>query len=101
MWLLVLFVVILLVAAGAGHHSSGSASTSSSASSNSSLSCSGSQTVTAHAGDNLTLLVENHVSGSYSTHSVVDKVVHMNGIADRNLIFANQQYQLPVTCNGH
>jgi hypothetical protein len=97
MWLLVLLVVILLVAAGAGHHASGSASTSNSAS----LSCTGSQTVTAHHGDNLTLLVETHVSGSYRTQSVVDKVVDMNGIADRDLIFANQQYQLPVNCNGH
>jgi hypothetical protein len=62
--------------------------------------CTGSQTVTAHRGDNLTILVENHVSGSYATQQVVDQVVEMNGIASRNVIHANHQYRLPTTCNG-
>jgi hypothetical protein len=100
MLLLALLVVVLLVAATEGAHQSGSASTSGSAGTASSQGCVGSQTVTAHNGDNLTVLVENHVTGSYDTQRVVDIVVDMNGIADRNLIYANQQYRLPENCNG-
>jgi len=56
--------------------------------------------VTVHDGDNLTVLVENHVSGSYATRQVVDIVVEMNGIANRNVIHANQHIRLPTTCTG-
>jgi hypothetical protein len=73
----------------------------SSAHTDSSQYCAGSQTVTAHDGDNLTRLVENHVSGSYETQRVVDIVVDMNGIANRDLIYANQQYRLPITCSNY
>jgi hypothetical protein len=66
----------------------------------SSQGCTGSQTVVAHDGDNLTVLVENHVSGSYATQRVVDIVVDMNDIANRDLIYAGQAYRLPVTCTG-
>ena len=66
----------------------------------SSRGCTGSQTVTAHNGDNLTVLVENHVSGSYSVEQVVDIVANMNGIANRNVIRANQQYRFPTSCSG-
>lgn len=90
-----LLVLILLVAATVGPHRSGSAPTGSSAHTTSSQYCVGAQTVTAHDGDNLTLLVENHAGGSYDTQRVVDIVVDMNGIANRDLIYANQQYQLP------
>ena len=66
----------------------------------SSQGCTGSQTVTAHNGDDLTVLVENHVGGSYTTEQVVEIVMNMNGIANRNVIYANQQYRLPTTCSG-
>jgi hypothetical protein len=98
MWLLVLLAVILLVASAGGSHSSGSAASSSAPMS--SQGCTGSQTVTAHEGDDLTVLVETHVSGSYDTQKVVDIAVDMNDIGNRNLIYANQQYRLPVTCSG-
>jgi hypothetical protein len=100
MWLIVLLGVILLVAAAGHTQGSGSGSTNSSAETMSSQGCTGSQTVTAHNGDNLTALVEDHVSGSYTTQRVVDIVVDMNGIANRNLIYAGQEYRLPVTCSG-
>jgi hypothetical protein len=51
-------------------------------------------------GDNLTVLVENHVSGSFSVEQVVDIVADMNGIANRNVIRANQQIRLPTSCSG-
>ena len=100
MFLLALFVVILLVAATEGAHGSGTAATSQSGATTTSQGCTGSQTITAHNGDDLTLLVEQHVDGTYDTRQVVDIVVHMNGIANRDLIYANQQYRLPVTCGG-
>jgi hypothetical protein len=77
-----------------------SSSTSSSTSATSSQGCTGSQTVTAHSGDNLTALVEENVGGSYSTQQVVSVVVDMNSVADSNVIQANQQYRLPTTCGG-
>ena len=60
--------------------------------------CTGSQTVTARNGDNLTVMVENNVSGSYSVEQVVDIVANMNGIANRNVIRAGQQYRFPTHC---
>lgn len=77
-----------------------SGSTSNFTPTTSSQGCTGSQTVTAHNGDDLAVLVENHVGGSYATEQVVDIVMNMNGIANRNVIYANQQYRLPTTCNG-
>ncbi len=77
-----------------------SQSTSSVTRSTSSPGCTGSQTVTAHNGDTLTVLVDNHVGGSYTTAQVVDVVMDMNGIANRDVIYANQQYRLPTTCSG-
>jgi hypothetical protein len=84
-----LAVILLVTAACKPDGSNGSTS---------SHGCTGSQTVTAHRGDTLTILVENHVSGSYATQRVVDRVVQMNGIANRNVIHANQRYRLPTTC---
>ena len=57
--------------------------------------CTGSQTVTVQNGDTLTVLVENHVSGSFSVEQVVNIVADTNGIANRNVIRANQQIRLP------
>jgi hypothetical protein len=51
-------------------------------------------------GDNLTVLVENHVSGSFSVEQVVNIVADTNGIANRNVIRTNQQIRLPTSCNG-
>jgi hypothetical protein len=62
--------------------------------------CTGSQTVTVQNGDTLTVLVENHVSGSFSVEQVVNIVADTNGIANRNVIHANQQIRLPTSCNG-
>ena len=62
--------------------------------------CAGSQTVTVQNGDTLTVLVENHVSGSFSVEQVVNIVADTNGIANRNVIRANQQIRLPTSCNG-
>lgn len=60
--------------------------------------CTGSQTVVARNGDNLTVLVENNVGGSFSVEQVVDIAADMNGIANRNVIHANQQLRLPTHC---
>jgi len=51
-------------------------------------------------GDTLTVLVENHVSGSFSVEQVVNIVADTNGIANRNVIHANQQIRLPTSCSG-
>jgi hypothetical protein len=90
-----LLAVIVLFTAGCDPNESILQSTSTS-----SQGCTGSQTVTAHNGDDLTVLVENHVGGSYTTEQVVEIVMNMNGIANRNVIYANQQYRLPTTCSG-
>jgi hypothetical protein len=62
--------------------------------------CTGSQTITVQNGDTLTVLVENHVSGSFSVEQVVNIVADTNGIANRNVIHANQQIRLPTSCTG-
>jgi hypothetical protein len=90
--------ILLLCTAACNPDGSSSQSTNRVIVNQSSHGCTGSQTVTAHNGDNLTVLVENHVSGSYSTEQVVDIVANMNGIANRNVIHANQQYRLPTHC---
>ena len=99
-WLLGLLAVILLFTAACNPNGSTSQSTSRFTGARSSHGCTGSQTVTVHDGDNLTVLVENHVSGSYSVEQVVDIVANMNGIANRNVIRANQQYRFPTSCSG-
>ena len=60
--------------------------------------CTGSQTITVQNGDTLTVLVQNHVSGSYSVEQVVNIVANTNGIANANVIHANQQLRLPTHC---
>ena len=60
--------------------------------------CTGSQTITVQNGDTLTVLVQNHVSGSYSVEQVVNIVANSNGIANRNVIHVNQQLHLPTHC---
>jgi hypothetical protein len=95
-WVRGLLGVILLLTAACQPNSTTVQSTNG----RSSHGCTGSQTVIAHNGDNLTILVKNHVSGSYATEQVVDIVVEMNGIANRNVIHANQRYHLPATCRG-
>ncbi len=100
MWLLGLLAVILLFTAACNPNGSTSQSTSRVTGARSSHGCTGSQMVTVHDGDNLTVLVENHVGGSYATRQVVDIVVEMNGIANRNVIHANQHIRLPTTCTG-
>jgi ABC-type Fe3+-hydroxamate transport system substrate-binding protein len=94
LWLVGLLAVVVLFTAACEPNESTTSS------GGSTTSCTGSQTVTAHGGDTLTALVENHVSGSYATQQVVTVVVDMNGIADRNVIVANQQYRLPTSCGG-
>jgi hypothetical protein len=49
-----------------------------------------------HNGDDITVLVENHVGGSYATQQVVDLVVDMNGIANRNVIHATSSTGFPL-----
>ena len=60
--------------------------------------CSGSQIITVRNGDTLTVLVENHVSGSFSVEQVVNIVANTNGIANPNVIRANEQLRLPTNC---
>ena len=98
MWSRGLLAIILLFTSACNPNESSSQSTSHVTVKKSSHGCSGSQTVVARNGDNLTVLVENHVRGSYSVEQVVDIVVGMNGIANRNVIHANQQYRLPTHC---
>ena len=92
MWLVGLLAVVVLFTAACEPNET----TTSSAGTTSS--CTGSQTVTAQSGDTLTSLVQSNVSGTYATQQVVNVVVSMNGISDRNVIVANQQYRLPSTC---
>ena len=96
MWLPGLLAVLLLFTAGCNPNES----TSQSNSFRFSHGCTGSQTVTVHDGDTLTVLVQNHVSGSFATQQIVDIVVRTNGIANRNVIHANQRIRLPATCSG-
>ena len=100
MWLPRLLALILLFTAACNPNESTSQSTSRLTGSRFSHGCTGSQTVTVHNGDTLTVLVQNHVSGSYATQQVVDIVVRTNGIANRNVIHANQHIRLPATCSG-
>ena len=93
-----LVVVLMLFTAACNPDGSSSHSNSQVTINQSSHGCTGSQTVTARNGDNLTVLVENHVSGSYSVEQVVNVVADMNGIANRNVIHANQQLRLPSHC---
>ena len=86
-----LVVVLMLFTAACNPDGSSSQSNGHVTINQSSHGCTGSQTVTARNGDNLTVLVENHVSGSYSVEQVVNVVADMNGIANRNVIHANQQ----------
>jgi hypothetical protein len=88
----------MLFTAGCNPDGSSSHSNSQVTINQSSHGCTGSQTVTARNGDNLTVLVENNVSGSYSVEQVVNVVADMNGIANRNVIHANQQLRLPSHC---
>jgi hypothetical protein len=91
-------LVPVLVLFTAACNPDGSSSNSHVTINQSSHGCTGSQTVTAGNGDNLTVLVESHVSGSYSVEQVVNVVADMNGIANRNVIRANQQLRLPTHC---
>ena len=61
--------------------------------------CTGSQTITVQNGDTLTVLVENHVSGSFSVEQVVNIVANSNGLANRNVIHTNQELRLPTHCS--
>ena len=97
-WSRGLLAVILLFTAACNPDGSSSQSNSHVIINQSSHGCTGSQTVIARDGDNLTVLVENHVSGSFSVEQVVDIVADMNGIANRNVIHANQQLSLPTHC---
>lgn len=93
-----LVVVLMLFTAACNPDGSSSQSNGQVTINQSSHGCTGSQTVTARNGDNLTILVENNVSGSYSVEQVVNVVADMNGIANRNVIHANQQLRLPSHC---
>ena len=99
-WSRVLLATILLLCTAACNPDGTSSESNSHVTINqSSHGCTGSQTVTAQNGDNLTVMVENHVSGSYSVEQVVNIVADTNGIGNRNVIHANQQYRLPTHCS--
>ena len=95
----VLLAVALLFTAACNPDGTSSQSNSHIIINQSSHGCRGSQTVVARNGDTLTILVENNVSGSYDVEHVVDIVVDMNGIANRNVIHANDHYRLPTHCS--
>jgi len=90
-----LVVVLMLFTAACNPDGSSSQSNGQVTINQSSHGCTGSQTVTARNGDNLTILVENHVSGSYSVEQVVNVVADMNGIANRNVIHAKPAHPFP------